>query len=75
MYDNRRTINGADIYYLFPNTTGGGLGFEAGSGHRKLNLYANGFKVKGTDNTYNNDGKTYLVCAWAEHPIKTGRGW
>ena len=75
MYDYRRTINGADIYYLFANTMDGGYGLEGGGGHKRLNLYSNGFKIKQSDDSYNDDGKTYLVAAWAEHPIKTSRGW
>ena len=53
----------------------GGYGLEGGGGHKRLNLYSNGFKIKQSDDSYNDDGKTYLVAAWAEHPIKTSRGW
>ena len=40
---------------------------------RSIDILSNGFKIRDADNQINEDGKSYLYCAFAEHPFKYAR--
>ena len=42
--------------------------------HARLDFVSNGFKLRGSHNTFNANGETMIYAAFAEHPLKTARG-
>ena len=46
---------------------------EATGNSNKIDILSNGFNVYGAQNGTAGSGRTYIYCAWAEHPFKTAR--
>ena len=55
------------MYALQYDTVGVGAG-------QRLDIYANGFKIKSSNGACNTDGVKYCVMAWARSPFKYARG-
>ena len=64
--DNKRyPFNQGTVPYIYANTTAA----EVGATTQNFDFLANGFKVRGSGNVYNNDGATYIFGAWASNPF------
>ena len=63
LYDDKRLGYNPNNAYLFPNAT------NAESDVTRIDLCANGFKLRTTDAGDNGDGTNYIYMAFAEFPF------
>ena len=66
--DRKRLGYNPNNAYLFPNAT------QAESDLTRIDLCANGFKLRTTDGGDNGSGNTYIYMAWAESPLVNSEG-
>ena len=66
VWDSKRsTINQITGGYLMPNNSG-----SEGTVNAVMDLVSNGFKIRGSDTSWNLNGATYIFAAFAEAPFK-----
>ena len=73
LYDTARNTFNESPYVLSPNTSDGGLTYDAYSGSYPIDILSNGFKVRSTLSNINGNGNTLVYACFAEHPFKTAR--
>ena len=69
LIDNKRSAYNPTYNYLTTqsNAAEGGTGFP-------IDLVSNGFKIRGADISYNQNGYTYIYMAFAEEPLVASNG-
>ena len=73
LYDTARNTFNESPYVLSPNTSDGGLTYDAYSGSYPIDILSNGFKVRSTLSNINGNGNTLVYACFAENPFKTAR--
>ena len=71
LFDNESSPNQPSNGRLFPNA-GSAQAEDNASGNR-VSMCANGFQIAGSNADTNNNGSTFVYCAFAEHPLKLAR--
>jgi len=71
--DSARTPYNVINRTLFPDSTGAEYVANGSSDHIQ-DFYCDGFKLRNTNNRYNQDGQTYIYMAFAENPGITTYG-
>ena len=67
IHDNKRSINGTDIYtYLDTN--------EAEVSTTRMDFLSNGFKLRSSHDVWNGSGRTNVYMAFAESPLVNSKG-
>ena len=66
LFDNKRLGHNPDNNYVYPNAT------STESTDDIMDIYANGFKLRKTDDV--NAANTYVYMAWAEQPLVNSKG-
>lgn len=66
MFDTARSSSNVTNLRLDANSSGQ----ETTSSLQDFDILSNGFKVRGTNNNFNNTGTTYVFAAFAESPFK-----
>ena len=67
IFDNKRDPDNKVHHLLAPNTN---TEENNSTAARELDFLSNGFKMRGTNDTINGSGKTYIYLAFAERPFK-----
>jgi len=73
LYDTARNTFNESPYVLSPNTSDGGLTYDAYSGSFPIDILSNGFKPRSTLSNINGSTNTLVYACFAEHPFKTAR--
>ena len=69
MVDNKRNPNNVVSNRLFPNGNS-----AQNTNNDMLDFYSNGFKIRNTNTTANNNSGTYIYMAFAENPLVDSTG-
>ena len=67
IHDNKRSINGTDIY-LYPDTN------EAEVSTTRMDFLSTGFKLRSDSSAWNNSGNEFIFIAFAESPLVNSNG-
>ena len=73
VYDTARNPINVMGKQLYPNSNVAEADGGTNSSYAILDCVSNGFKIRGSHNTFNDNGGTFAYYAFAEHPFKTAR--
>jgi len=73
LFDTARNAYNETNMQLWPNSSNGGLTYEATNSNVPIDILSNGFKVRSTGGDVNTSTNVYIFFAWAENPFSTSR--
>jgi len=73
LFDTARNTYNETNLQLWPNSSNGGLTYEATNSNVPIDILSNGFKVRSTGGDVNTSTNVYIFFAWAEDPFAYSR--